>query len=60
MHAVLQVLIRFPAGRALPQKFFGSHIGIIAFVVRDFKDEFVDLCPIVVHRQDEWVYLGNC
>jgi hypothetical protein len=50
MGAVAQVLIRFPAGRALPKKFFGSHIDIVAFVVCDFKDEFIDLYAIAVHR----------
>jgi hypothetical protein len=43
VHAVLQVLEGFPTGRALPKKFFGSHIGIVVFVVRDFNDEFIDL-----------------
>jgi hypothetical protein len=60
MGAVLQVLVRFPTGRTLPQKFFGSHIGIVVFVVRDFKDKFIDLSPIVVHGQKWWVFPGNC
>jgi hypothetical protein len=60
VHAVLQILIRFPTGRALPQKFFGSHIGIVVLVVRDLKDEFIDLCAITVHSKKWRVYLGNC
>jgi hypothetical protein len=50
VNAVLQVLVSFPTGRALPKKFFGGHIGTIIFVVRDFKDELIDLYAIVVHR----------
>ncbi|MGB7901801.1 MAG: hypothetical protein WCG09_05135 [Halobacteriota archaeon] len=59
MRAVLQVLIGFPTSRALPQKFFGSNIDIVVFVVRDFKDEFIDLYAIVVHRARWEVYQGN-
>jgi hypothetical protein len=29
----------------------GSHIGVVVFVVRDFKDEFIDLYAIVVHLE---------
>jgi hypothetical protein len=43
MHAVLQVLIRFPTSRALPEKFYGSHVGIVVFLVRYFKDVLIDL-----------------
>jgi hypothetical protein len=46
----LQVLVYEPTGRALPQKFFGSHIGIVVFVVGDFKGEFIDLWAIGVHE----------
>ena len=60
MHAVLQVLISFPTGRALPKKFFGGHIGIVVFVVRDFKYEFIDLYAIVVHNARWGMYMGNC
>ena len=60
MHAVLQILIRSPTGRALPKKFFGSHVGIVVFVVCDFKDEFIDLDAIVVHGIRWRVYPGNC
>jgi hypothetical protein len=56
MHAVSQVLKSFPTGRALPQKFFGGHISKVVFVVRDFKDEFIDLCPIVVHGAEMEIY----
>ncbi|MFZ0926636.1 MAG: hypothetical protein WAN55_09380 [Halobacteriota archaeon] len=48
--AVSQLLIDWPTGRALPKKFFGIYLCKIAFVVRDFKDEFVDLYTITVHR----------
>ncbi|MGA8070801.1 MAG: hypothetical protein WB946_04805 [Halobacteriota archaeon] len=50
------MLIRFPTGRALPKKFFGGHIGKVVFVVRDFKDEFIDLCAIVVHGAEMGLY----
>ncbi|MGZ4852821.1 MAG: hypothetical protein ACXV3D_06495 [Halobacteriota archaeon] len=33
---------------AVSQKFFGSHIGIVVFVVCDFEYELIDLCAIVV------------
>jgi hypothetical protein len=56
VHAVLEILIRFPTGRTLPQKFFGSHIGIVVFVVRDFKDKLIDLSPIVVHGAEMGIY----
>ncbi|MGZ4862315.1 MAG: hypothetical protein ACXV2E_05990 [Halobacteriota archaeon] len=49
MHAVSQILISLPTGRALPKKFFGGHIGIVVFMVRDWKDEFINFCAIVVH-----------
>jgi hypothetical protein len=49
MHAVLQVLISFPTGRALPKKFFGSRHCLIVFVVGDFNDEFIDICGVVIH-----------
>jgi hypothetical protein len=48
VYAVLQVLESFPTSRALPKKFFGGHISIVVFVVRDFKDEFIDLYAIDV------------
>ncbi|MGD0716771.1 MAG: hypothetical protein ABR979_01720 [Halobacteriota archaeon] len=38
-----------PTSRALPKKFFGSHVGIVILIVRDFKDEFINLYAIVVH-----------
>ena len=60
MHAVLQVLMRFPVGRALPQKLFGGYIGIVVFVVRDLKDALIDLCPIVVHAGKSGLDVGNC
>jgi hypothetical protein len=50
MYAVPQVLVSFPTGRALPKEFFGSHIGTIVLVVRDLKDELIDLYTIVVHH----------
>jgi len=56
VRAVSQVLKSFPTGRALPQKFFGGHVGIVVFVVRDFKDEFIDLCAIVVHGAEMGIY----
>jgi len=59
VHAISQVLIRFPAGRALPKKFFGGHIGKVVFVVRDLKDALIDLCAIV-HGVKWLVYLCNC
>jgi hypothetical protein len=49
VYAILQVLVSVPTGRALPKKFFGGHIGIVVLVVRDFKNEFIDLYEIVVH-----------
>jgi hypothetical protein len=49
VHTVSQVLIGFLTGRALPKKFFGSHIGIVALVVCGFKDELIDFQAIVVH-----------
>jgi len=36
VHAVSQVLIALPTGRALPKEFFGSHVGVVVLVVRDF------------------------
>jgi hypothetical protein len=27
----------------------GGHVGIVVFVVRDFKDELIDICGVVVH-----------
>ena len=50
MHAVPKVLVSFPTGRALPKKFFGGHIGVVVGVVRNFKDECIDLYAIVVHK----------
>jgi len=43
MHVVSQILMSHPTGRALPKKFFGSHIGKVVLVVGDFKDEFIDV-----------------
>jgi len=60
VYAILQVLVSVPTGRALPQEFFGSNIGIVVFVVRDFKDEFIDLYEIVVHGGRWWVYWVIC
>jgi hypothetical protein len=59
VHAVLEILISFPTGRALPQKFFGSHIAIVVFVVRDLKNELIVLYAIVVHGVKWWLYLDN-
>jgi hypothetical protein len=58
--AVPYVLVSFPTGRALPKKFFGSHVGIVVFVVRDLQDELIDLDTIVVHGGGWGVYPGNC
>jgi len=42
VNAVQQVAVSIPTGRALPQKFFGGHIGIVVFVVCDFKDALIE------------------
>jgi hypothetical protein len=34
VHAVLQVSVRLPTSRALPQKFFGCNVRKIVFVIR--------------------------
>ena len=60
MRTVLQILISHPTGRALPKEFFSSHIGIVVLVVRDFKDEFIDLHAIVVHDGKCGLHLGKC
>jgi len=60
VHADLQILIGQSAGRALPQKFFGGHVGKVVFVVSDFKDELIDLYRVVIHRPKFGAYLGIC
>jgi hypothetical protein len=49
VHTVSQVLISSPTGRALPKEFFGSHIGVVVLVVREFEYELINLYAIVVH-----------
>jgi hypothetical protein len=41
------------------KKFFGGHVSEVVLVVRDFKDELIDLCPIVVHGARWQVTLGG-
>jgi hypothetical protein len=50
VHAIPQVMIGVPTGRALPQMFFGSHVCEVILKVFYFQQEPIDLCAIVVHR----------
>jgi hypothetical protein len=49
VHAVPQVLIRFPTGRALPEKFFDGHVGIVVLVVCDLQQQLIDFYAVIVH-----------
>jgi hypothetical protein len=46
---------KLPNWSSLPQKFFDGHVSEVVFLVRDFYDEFIDLCGVVVHGTGWWV-----
>ena len=52
---------KIPNKSSTSSKVLGGHICIVILVVRDFKNEFFDLCTIVVHLETFGEFVpGRC